>query len=107
MHEDYLLSGGEDKIGVARQVPSVEAVAVTHVVNKATDNHLRFGIGISDTGHALAPFISRQWVIAWHRKVPSPAQPLINLPVCPNNIMFAWVLGSASRDLLSIISERY
>jgi len=47
MYEDYLLSGAKYKIRIARQVTRVEAITVTHPMDKPPNDHLRLGIGIS------------------------------------------------------------
>jgi hypothetical protein len=64
VYKDYLLSGAKSKIRITRQVPRVEAVAVTHAVNESTNDHLWFRVSVADARHSLASLRIGQWIIA-------------------------------------------
>jgi hypothetical protein len=70
MHEDYLLSGAKHKIRITRQFTRVEAIAVTHAMDKQPNNHLRLGIDISDTRHPFASLCRSQRIVSRHYSVP-------------------------------------
>jgi len=64
--EDYLLSRPKDKIGITRQVTGMETISVAHAMDQPPDCHFRFGISISDTGHAFATLCRSQRIVSWH-----------------------------------------
>jgi hypothetical protein len=48
VNEDNLVPGAKDKVRIARQVPSVNAVTIAHSMNQAANDHLWFRVGITD-----------------------------------------------------------
>src|SRR5208282_1381905 len=62
VHEDDLTPAREDHVGIARQVPCVQPVAITHPVHKSPDQHLRLCVLPSNQTHPPAALGGRQGV---------------------------------------------
>jgi len=61
-----LTSSTEHNIWFARQIPRVQAIAITETVQKPANDHFRFGVLAPHPGHALATFLGGERV---HRGV--------------------------------------
>lgn len=60
MHEDYTLQAGEDQIGRARQITSVQPVAIAHAVDEPPNNPLRLSVHAPDPRHTARPLFASQ-----------------------------------------------
>lgn len=60
MDENYLLPGLENKIGLARQVPAMQSVAVAEGVNESAHRELGLSVFSPDVTHNLAAFFWSQ-----------------------------------------------
>lgn len=56
VNEDGLPYPAKDDVGPAWQVPRVEAVPVSHRMEKTPDDHLGLGAGAPDQAHPMAAF---------------------------------------------------
>jgi hypothetical protein len=60
VYEYDLATRGKNQIGLAGQIPAMEAIAVIHAMHQAADFHFRLGILSVDSAHPLAPGGGRQ-----------------------------------------------
>jgi hypothetical protein len=60
--KDHSAAGGEDKIGIARQVAAVECVAETQAMDQAPDGHFGMGVFAPHASHYGAPLGGRESV---------------------------------------------
>lgn len=54
VHEDNLLPGGEDEIGLAGEILPVEPVAISHAVDETAHHELRLSVFRPDRPHVRA-----------------------------------------------------
>jgi hypothetical protein len=57
--ENNLSQPGQYQVRPSWELVIVEAIAESHSVNKAADNHFRLGTGAADLPHILASFLGR------------------------------------------------
>ena len=51
VHKYHAAQPCEDKVGRSRQVAAMKSISIPEAVHEATDDHLGFGVGLSDASH--------------------------------------------------------
>lgn len=62
VNEDHFSAWPEHKVGAARQILHMEAVAVAHCVDQPSDAHLWLGVFAADPAHDVAALAGREGV---------------------------------------------
>jgi hypothetical protein len=62
MHKNHFSAAGKNEVGIARQIPPVEAVTIAHTMNKPTDKHFRPCIFAMHTSHGVLALFRSQIV---------------------------------------------
>jgi hypothetical protein len=60
MHKNHFSAAWENQVGNAGQIPPVEAVTISHTMNKPADKHFRLGIFAVHTSHGVLTLFNRQ-----------------------------------------------
>jgi hypothetical protein len=62
MHKNHFSAAWKNQVGNAGQISPVEAVTISHTMNKSTDKHFRLGIFAMHTSHGVLTLFHRQIV---------------------------------------------